>query len=382
MVLVAGFLLITSFQILLPVVPSLLETRGPHGAAGAATGILFLTMVTAELLTPWLQRRWSAAHLLVVGSLMVGAPCFVYSMSELNSFWLLVATAIRGVGTGVAVVVLVVLITAIAPPNRRGRAIGYFGVAVGLPGIFAPSIGIAMAGNGHGALVAFVAFMAGLLACLLATPLLKKTPSATKVDIDLLRALRQPGLMILIIAFSLVSATYGGLFTYVPVVLPKTGWASSAVFFLTFGTCRALSRGVSGYLGDRYATRWILFVGIALSVAGLVMFAGRAEPVLMILGAGLYGSGNGAAQTGAYLSIALRTNEPDGPLVSSLWNSTMDMGSAVGGATVGLLAAVYSYSFAFWIMPVLACVATALVTVMHRGSEHAIDQLAPGGSDI
>src|SRR6266849_7089227 len=49
-----------SFNILLPVVPVLMERRGPHGAAGAATAALFVGAVAGEVLTPWLMSRWSS----------------------------------------------------------------------------------------------------------------------------------------------------------------------------------------------------------------------------------------------------------------------------------------------------------------------------------
>src|SRR5713226_9199304 len=59
-----------SFNVLLPVLPVLMERRGPHGAAGAATAALFVGAVAGEVLTPWLMSRWSSTRLLVVGQLM------------------------------------------------------------------------------------------------------------------------------------------------------------------------------------------------------------------------------------------------------------------------------------------------------------------------
>ena len=61
-----------TFNMLLPVVPVLVERRGPHGAAGAATAALFMGAVAGELLTPWLMSRWSSSRLLVAGPALAG----------------------------------------------------------------------------------------------------------------------------------------------------------------------------------------------------------------------------------------------------------------------------------------------------------------------
>src|SRR5216683_2652459 len=67
-----------NFQILLPVVPVLVERGGPHGAAGAATAALLIGAVTGELSSPWLMSRQRSTHLLVDGQLLTAVPSLVY----------------------------------------------------------------------------------------------------------------------------------------------------------------------------------------------------------------------------------------------------------------------------------------------------------------
>ena len=127
-----------SFNTLLPVVPVLMERGGPHGAAGAATAALFVGAVAGELITPWLMSRWSSARLLVAGQLMTAVPSLVYALPHPDPRLMLVAAALRGLGMGVAIVVSVALVGELTTPERRGRSIGYYGLALSAPGIILP----------------------------------------------------------------------------------------------------------------------------------------------------------------------------------------------------------------------------------------------------
>src|SRR6266852_4254952 len=152
-----------SFNILLPVVPVLMERRGPHGAAGAATAALFVGAVAGEVLTPWLMSRWSSTRLLVVGQLMTAVPSLVYVLPPPDAWLMLVAAAARGLGMGVAIVVAVALVGEFAAPDRRGRSMGYFGFALTAPGVVVPSAAVALLGAGHAAADAASRWFAGIL---------------------------------------------------------------------------------------------------------------------------------------------------------------------------------------------------------------------------
>src|SRR5258708_27304106 len=128
-----------SFNVLLPVVPVLMERRGPHGAAGAATAALFVGAVAGEVLTPWLMSRWSSTRLLAAGQLMTAVPSLVYVLPHQDAWMMLAAAAARGLGMGVAIVVAVALVGEYAAPDRRGRSMGYFGFALTAPAVPVPS---------------------------------------------------------------------------------------------------------------------------------------------------------------------------------------------------------------------------------------------------
>src|ERR1700682_4921553 len=186
-----------SFSVLLPVAPVLLERIGPHGAAGAATAALFAGAVVGEISTPWLMFRWGASRLMVAGQLLTAVPSLVYVFPRANAWQMLAAAGLRGIGMGVALVVAVTLVAEFAAPKRRGRAIGYFGLALTAPGIAFPPIGVSLLAAGHADVAAAIAFLGGLAGALLALRLRNRPVPAVRVATNLLLTLSRSHLILL-----------------------------------------------------------------------------------------------------------------------------------------------------------------------------------------
>jgi predicted MFS family arabinose efflux permease len=349
-----------SFQILLPVVPVMAERNGPHGIAGAATAALFIGAVTGELTTPWLMKHWPSSYLLVAGEIFTAVPSLVYAIPGAANWELLAAAALRGVGMGVAIVVSVALLSELTPPHRRGAAIGAYGLALSVPGILVPSIGVFLLAAGRADVAALVAFVSGLAGAAIALRIPDRPMHVSEASSNLLGAIRRPGLFLVFAGFVLTSCSFGGVITFVPVALPLDGLGSAAAFLLVSGAARAASRWFAGVLGDRQPARLVLIGGMALSLAGLVALAAHGGPAVVLFAAVAYGAGYGAVQTTAFLAMAQRGTERDAGAISALWNSGIDLGSSLGGTVIGLAAAAYGFAAAAWALPVVVLAALPL----------------------
>jgi predicted MFS family arabinose efflux permease len=266
---------------------------------------------------------------------------------------MLTGAAIRGFGTGAAIAVCIVLLAELAPSNRRGRSIGYFGLATGLTSIVFPSVGVTLLAGGHVAVAALVAFLGGLGSALLALRLPERSAAAPVFETNILGVVRRPGLLAIFGGFALVSCSFGGVFTYVPVALASAGLGSAAVFLAVTGAARAASRWVSGVIGDHQPSHRLLAGGVVLTAIGLVALAVHAGPVAVLIAAVAYGMGYGTMQTGSYLAMVERGGRSDSAVTSALWNSATDVGAGAGGTMVGLAAAAYGYATAVWVMPIV-----------------------------
>lgn len=355
-----------TFNILLPVVPVLVERVGPHGAAGAATAALFVGAVAGELLTPWLMSRWSAPRLLVAGQLLTAVPSLVYALPHPDQWLMLAAAATRGVGMGVAIVVAVVLVGELADPERRGRSIGLFGLALSAPGIVVPSVGVTLLEANHVDADALIAFAVALAGAALVFKLPRRAAPTIRASSNLLAAMRRPGLLLLFLGFVLVSSSFGAVFTFAPVALPATGMGSAAAFLLVAGAARALSRWLAGVLGDRRPGRLVLLASIGVTLVGLIALASRASPLVIVFAALAYGTGYGGVQTALYLAMTPRGSSAHRNTTSALWNSGIDLGASLGGTLLGLVAARYGYGVAIWAIPVVVLIALPLLLMPLR----------------
>ena len=349
-----------AFQILLSVAPVIAERAGPHGIAGAATAALFVGAATGELSTPWLLSRFRSTQLLVAGQLLTAFPGLIYLVPHPALLALLPATTARGFGMGVAIVVSVVVLSDLTARTRRGRAIGYYGLALSGPGVFVPSLGVFLLANGRADVDALIAFAAGLIGAVIALSIPSPRQAAGPTS-NLLDALRRPGILSLFAGFVLASCSFSGVITYAPVVLPLDGLGSAASFLLVMGAARAASRWIAGVLGDRQPARLVLLCGMALSLAGLVVLGLHGGGALTVLAAAaMYGVGFGAIHTTSFLAMSERGTAADSGAISALWNSGIDVGGSLGGSLIGVAAASFGYAAAIWVLPAVAALALPL----------------------
>jgi predicted MFS family arabinose efflux permease len=338
----------------------MVERAGPHGTAGAATAALFIGAVTGELSTPWLMSRQRSGHLLVAGQLLTAVPSLAYIVPHPAVLVMLAAASVRGLGMGVAIVVSVALLSELTAPHRRGRSIGYYGLALSAPGIIVPSIGVFLLARGHAEMDALIAFVSGLVGVLFALKIPARPVHLVRASTNLLGTIRRPGLLIVFAGFVLTSCSFGGVVTYAPVALPLNGLGSAAAFLLVSGAARAASRWLAGVLGDRLPVRAVLVGGVAVSLAGLVVLALHSGEVSVLVAAAAYGAGYGTTQTAAFLALSDRGIRSDAGAISALWNSAIDLGSSLGGTLIGLAAATYGYVAAVWVLPVVVAVSLPL----------------------
>jgi len=365
--LIAAFAVCISiaFQVLLPVVPVMAEREGPHGAAGAATAALFVGAVAGELLTPWLMSRLRSKHLLVVGQLVTAVPSLVYVLPHPPLWAMMVAASARGIGMGVAIVVSVALLSDVTAPNRRGASIGLYGLALSGPGIFVPAVAVFLLANGHADLDAVLAFASAIAGGLIALRISERPAHIALESTNLLSAIRRPGILIAMVGFVLASCTFGGVITYAPVALPLEGLGSAATFLLVSGATRAASRWLAGILGDRWSARKVLVGGVLVALAGLLVLAMRGGPFTVVFAAAAYGAGFGAIHTAVFVTMSESGTRSDAGAISSLWNSSIDMGGSLGGLLIGASAALYGYGASVWVLPVV--MALSLPLFLWRG---------------
>ena len=361
----ATFATFLGFQLLLSVVPLYAEASGGGSpGAGLATAAFMLSTVLTQVTMPKLLGRFGYRKVLVAGLLFLGLPAFVYSFADGMS-GILAVTLARGVGFGIVTVIFAALVVELAPPERRGEALGLFGVAITLPTIFCNPLGLWLVDtSGYG-----IVFLLGGLAPLLALFVIASihTDSFSRTDegeAGFLQGLRRGPLLRLFLIFAAATSATGVMVTFLPLALPNAGLFSPAAALLVFGLASTLSRLWAGRFGDRKDPHLLLAPGLLVSALGTAALPQGGPATLG--GALLFGVGLGLLQNSTLMLTMNRVADDERGLGSTLWNVSFDAGTGAGAFFFGFLVGVGGFALAFYLSALILLAALVLVAVDRR----------------
>lgn len=358
-----AFAALSGFQLLLSVVPLYAdEAGGGSSGAGLATAAFMLSTVLTQIQMPRLLGLYGYPRTLAGGLLFLGAPAFLYAYAE-TLVPILVVTLVRGVGFGVVTVVFAALIVELAPPDRRGEALGLLGVAITLPTIFCNSLGLWTVERFGYEVVFAVGGAAPLLGLVVIPGIRAATPSRNQGEgpgAGFFAGLGRAPLRRIFLLFAATTMAGGVIVTFLPLAVPGSGVFSAASALLLIGVTSTASRWWAGRYGDRGDPRGLLAPGLlvcALGVAGLPLGG-----VVLAVGAVLFGFGFGMLQNATLILMMERVSKSEFGLGSTLWNAAFDAGTGVGAFAFGFVISAVGFYWSFSICSGL--LASALVLVL------------------
>lgn len=358
LVLAAVACLFLNYPVLLIVGPvALREAGGAAGDAGLVTALFSGATVCAELLSPGVLLRASPGRVLVLALGAISLGTLASTAAVDNATALLALAPVRGIGFGAAVVAMSVLVTELAPPRRRGAALGWLGLTTSLPSMFGPALGLALLGRVGTAGVFAMCSLASLIGMGLAGAVRQPNSVPPARSRSVWRGLSRHAMLFPFVALVLLSAGYGGFVSYAALSLPG-GPGVAPTLFLVYGVARTIGRWAAGSGSDRFGARPLALGGTVTAVAALVLLAEAAtapevHAVLFVAGA-LFGAGHGLS-SGALQVGMLDHNDPaDVRLGSTLWNAGVDAGVSIGGVGLALVVSRYSLQAVFWGLPLFA----------------------------
>jgi predicted MFS family arabinose efflux permease len=359
LVLFASFFTMVGFYLLLSVVPLYAARSGGNSGAGLATAAFMLSTVLAQLGMPRVLARFGYRAVLAAGLLLLGIPAFLYGpLGEIPA--ILAVTLVRGAGFGTAIVALAALVTELAPPGRRGEALGLYGVALTLPTVFCGALGLWIVERWGFALVFVVGAVAPLLAALAA--LSAAEPDRREQEgAGLLRTLfERPSLLRIFVLFTSCTAVSGVVVTFLPLSAPGPGFYSAAAALLLLGASATIFRWWAGRLGDRRDPGVLLVPGLLCAALGMAALS--LEPGLALLGGALlFGAGFGMLQNTTLLLTMQRVPKSEYGLGSTLWNLAFDAGTGAGAFVFGFVVAAAGFSWTYVLCAMLLVATIALV---------------------
>ncbi|PUA83100.1 MFS transporter [Nocardioides currus] len=359
----AGF---SGYAVLLTVAP-LWAVEGGAGTAGSGlvNGVLLLSTVLTQLLVPRALRHVGWGPVLAVGLALLGVPGILLTLSD-DLGAVLGVSAVRGVGFGVLTVTGSAAVAALVRAERRGEAIGAYGLAVALPNLVLLPAGPWIADN----LGFWVTFVVSALPVVGIPAALRLASALRPDDADLhagagtvadpddpesaaYRRLLRPVLLLLA-----VTLAGGAAITFTPQMVESPSVAAAGLFLM--GLSAALGRWRVGVFADRHGPQRFLLPLVPLTGFSMALMAwsvaGSADArtaafLLAMLVLGLcYGGLQNLTLLISFGSVSPRHHN----LASAVWNVGFDAGTALGSVAVGVIAGSTSFSTAFLVAAMVA----------------------------
>ncbi|MEU5362401.1 MFS transporter [Streptomyces sp. NPDC005925] len=376
--LVASAGALSSFHLLLAALPSYVAHGGAGGAgAGVTTGVTMLATVLMELAAPRLLAAYGSRAVLAAGVLLLGLPAVLLAAGP--PLWLvLTVCAARGAGLGAVVVAGTGLAAALAPPGRRARSLGGYGLALGVPAVVGLPLGV-WAGERAGFTPVFLAAAAlGLpaTAAALALPGRVTRPARPSPDPSAVPGSgRMSGQTAPALVLGAMTLAAGVISTFLPLTVPEGEKGLAATALLVQAATAPLARVAAGWFGDRYGSGRLLVPALLAAALGTAALARPDVPALLLAGAGLFGVGYGLGQNATLAVMFERAPRAAYDRVSALWNLAFDAGMGVGAVAFGFAVGDWGHATGFVVtalvvlcalVPALAGRSTSFLTYFRR----------------
>jgi MFS family permease len=345
---VAEFTTLTSFFLLLSVMPMLAAAAGAgSSAAGLITGSLLLGTVAAEAVATAAIRWFGERMVLAAGAVLLGAPALAMLTREPEAVMVGVSL-VRGFGFGLCGVVTGALTAKLLPAERRGEGLGLLGLVSGVPAVIALPAGVWLAGHHLAAAAAAMAAVTALSA-LVAIRWLpggreeRRTAGARRPRGARGTGWTAGGALRLPLIFAAATVAAGVLDSFLPVAKGMPSNLSSAALLVQAITA-TLSRWQAGKRGDRYGHARLLIPALAVAALGMAAMMFLGSPVVIFAGMALFGAGFGVLENATFALLIEQLPEAK---ASAQWNLAYDAGYGAGPAAFGLICARTGYPVAF-----------------------------------
>ena len=368
LLLLATLMFFLALNLLMPTFPVYAASLGGSAAVVGFLGglITFAAVIERPFLAKWSNRIGRRRLLLWSGFFAVTGP-LLYLLHD-GFIYLTFARIYHALTLAGYITASQTLLVELAPPERRGTVMGWFGVTGGLSMAVAPALGFAIIESfGYvtlfltGSLLGVGIIVAGWWVTEpSASPAVKpnQTPSSSR------QTVRLP-MVLAAVTIGCTTAAMGGVNTFLPLYGQSLGIPNVGFYFTALAMFHVAGGMFSGDLSDRIGRFPVLLPSLLLVVAGMAILPAASGPVSLIFSAVLVGAG--VASVGAVMLAHVMdhaTAEERAPMVA-FFNNAFDLGLSAGAMLLGWAAA-YSFSLLWLILSGVVLTGFVLTLVQKR----------------
>jgi MFS family permease len=337
-----------AYHLLLPTLPRfVLKIGGGTPQVGLSLAVFSMAALATRILGGWMVDRYGQKLPLLIGASLFVVTAPLYGMA--TGIWVFFALrALHGFAFGFLTNATYSIVADLAPPTRRGEALGHITNASTVSSAIAPATAAALLGLTGFILSGFqmvfalcaVAAVAGFVASMLVHET-RTVHVATKRG--LASVLNWEAIPLAKVS-ALVQFAAGGVLSFVPLYLADS---VLPVFYLCFAAALIVARPLIGRLSDRIDRRRLVPPLLLTAAAGVGLLAsGQGLPVA-VAAAILFGIGYGAFMPVATAIIVDRTPPEQRGTALATFISSIDIGIAAGSTVLGYVAVSFGLSAVF-----------------------------------
>lgn len=333
-----------SFYLILPVMP--LYVAGMGGTSFEIGLIIGLFAFMAMILRPpagWIIDTRGTRVVLVAGMaiFMLASLGYVFTRSVTA---ILLLRLFHGMGMGLFPTAATVVVAEVAPPARRGEAMGWFGIANSAGLVIGPALGVPIAaGAGFRTLFLVAGGVAWMgLLCIWLLPrigrLQAQAARAPRPGDFFSRAAVLPAVLLLFLY-----VPYGVMVAFIPIIATGRGLENPGAFYTAFALAVLLVRAKAGHISDRRGRAAVIIPGMLLAGLAFAVLALTSSRLWVLVGAAVYGLGFGTVQPALMALTADRVPPEERGKAMGTFYVAWELGIMTGSTGAGLLLAVTDF---------------------------------------
>ena len=272
------------------------ELKGAESQVGLIMGAFAVTALLARPFSGRLVDIRSRKTGLSLGAFIYFLCPILYTLAGSVPV-MLGFRCLHGIGIAVYTTASSVFVADIAPPARRGEAMGYYGMALNLAMTIGPALGASLIGIIGFTKLFWLAAGLALLSFLLTqfvheSPRAPFPPNATGKRPPLFsKAALFPGLIAVC-----MSMTFGTVVSFLPLFVQAHDLGNPGIFFTVYAITVVISRPFAGRWSDRFGRPTVIIPGMLLLATAMIVLAFSTAQFGMLSAAILQGFGFGAVQ--------------------------------------------------------------------------------------
>jgi MFS family permease len=354
---IANFLFFLNFAFffLLPV--WVLQHGGGEQTAGRVVGASGIAGLCVLPLVGWLLDRFGRRRFMINGALVTSLCSLAYLYIDDVGVPLYALRIIQGIGFTCAFTGAQTLAVLFAPPERRGAAIGWFGISTILTHAISPAIGEEIVRRwGFDAMFivgAALGFAGFALACTLPRP----PPLHADENEDALdRKLARRVVASATLAMVCYGFGFGSAQTFVPVMMERLQIGRVGAFFTAWSLAAVATRILLGNASDRFGRRAVIVPSmLTMSIAVAMLSAVRSTEGVLAAGV-VFGLAQGLLYPTMNALVADWSSAHNIGRTQSLFSGSYSLGIASCSFFFGTIVENYGYPAMFRLTLVITLV--------------------------